>query len=395
MKITFITNDAEGGVASFILYLTKNIPIGYSIKLIVTQNISIKSNSQQVNECIYNNIEFIRFKYSKYDNKFYILKKLKKLICKDEVIIANDGIELEMFATQRLLNPLIFILHGDYDYYYDLAETYKNVIDKFVTINNGMSYILKNLIPERKNDIIHLWPPVPIISNKEKYNYVNNLKIVFIGRITKEKGAFDLPIIDNLLIENGTQVEWFIIGNGYLEEISQIWKNERVHYLGQINNQKLLDTLKMYDLIILPSRFESLGLVIVEGMKAGLVPLTSNLETGVSEFIEDSKNGFLIDILDFNSYVNRICLLDKNRELLEQIGKSARNTANKIFNPEINTNNYYAVFSQLKNKQSNKSRFIPITFSRLDKKLIPNFLVIILRKLINYNKSILKICVVL
>jgi N-acetyl-alpha-D-glucosaminyl L-malate synthase BshA len=67
---------------------------------------------------------------------------------------------------------------------------------------------------------------------------------------------------------------------------------DQVEFLGQVDN--LEEILPVADLLLLPSLHESFGLVALEAMACGVVPLVTS-RGGASEFIQDRVNGFLRD----------------------------------------------------------------------------------------------------
>jgi glycosyltransferase involved in cell wall biosynthesis len=383
MNLVFFANDVEGGVVSFIRYITyENIYYKFSIKVIATSNITNKKYSR-INSSLFNKkVEFILFPFSPLENRYNVLNRLKKLIDVNDVLISDGGVELEMCSVFKLNNPLIYILHGDYSYYYDQAVYCQKAIDRFITINKGMALHLKELIPARKKNIFQQWPAVPAIFPKTVFNETGPLKILFAGLIDEGKGAFDLPLIDEIIRNENVDVCWTIIGQGEIEKLKESWKNKtNVTFTGLVENTILLEEYKNHDIIILPSRAESLGLVVAEGMKAGLVPLVTNFKTGVSEFIVNKQNGFLIEIGDIKLYAETIKYLNSNRNILRQIGTNAINTANKLFDPEINVQNYLKLISETLPKREGWTCIYPKSFSRMDNKWIPNFITIFIRKI--------------
>jgi glycosyltransferase involved in cell wall biosynthesis len=57
------------------------------------------------------------------------------------------------------------------------------------------------------------------------------------------------------------------------------------------------------------SLFEGFGLVLVEAMHYGVVPMAFNSYANVSDIIEDGKSGYLISPFDINAYAERLAWL--------------------------------------------------------------------------------------
>lgn len=65
-------------------------------------------------------------------------------------------------------------------------------------------------------------------------------------------------------------------------------------------------------------------------MKAGCVPIVSNIESGIPDVIEDCKDGFLIEPENSFGFANAIIDLHNNPELLESNEKSC-NKERKLY----------------------------------------------------------------
>ena len=53
-------------------------------------------------------------------------------------MIANDWLELGMISLMGLQNPVVQILHGNYDYYFDLAIKHRESVDSRIVVNSNI-----------------------------------------------------------------------------------------------------------------------------------------------------------------------------------------------------------------------------------------------------------------
>ena len=230
------------------------------------------------------------------NNFYYTSKELSKLLPNEEaIIIAHDWIELGMVSNLGLQNPVVYYLHGDYDYYYELALKNKSSIDLFVSVSQNIQLILQMKIPERVKEILYLRFPVPeSFVSTQKYHKEKN--IVFIGRLTQEKGYYLLPEIANKLNEINVQFQWHIIGSNAKSLDSQnIWdKKINVSFYGEIENNQVATLLSKMDFYILPSLAEGMPVSLIEAMKAGVVPFVNDIAGGINELVENDFTGFKI-----------------------------------------------------------------------------------------------------
>jgi len=383
--VTTIFPDKLGGVAILMKNLIDYFPKdSFSFFVALT---NLKEAKYSSTKDSFQTIPHCNFFFSKYENRYTVYKRLiKKIPFNTKIIIANDWLELEAIAGMKLNTKLIFILHGDYEYYYDLAVKYSGIIDKFIAVSEFIKNELIKKIPERLDDIVYL---KNIIANpvcKVRYNINNSQKALFVGRLTHEKGYFDLEKIDVNLKKQGFTINWTIIGNKIYEDSKYKWlNNNNVNYLGTLNNKDTLNEYHKHDLFILPTRAEGLGMVIIEAMKAGCVPIVSKLQAGIPEFVKEDT-GYMIDIDDIKAYTNTIIHLFHSKQNLKKLSIAAKEKAKEMFNPKKDAMEYARLFSLLNKEQGTKYQFPKINLSRLDNRFFPNFFVEFIRKLYKQYK---------
>lgn len=90
------------------------------------------------------------------------------------------------------------------------------------------------------------------------------------------------------------------------------------------------------DVLALPSRQESFGLVLVEAAMAGRPSIACRSE-GPCEIILDGETGLLIDQDDASGLATAIEALLTDRDRCRILGEAARNRAQAAFSPEANT----------------------------------------------------------
>jgi glycosyltransferase involved in cell wall biosynthesis len=66
-----------------------------------------------------------------------------------------------------------------------------------------------------------------------------------------------------------------------------------VRFLGHIPNQNPSAIIALYDLLVLPSRFDGFGLVVLEAMVAAK-PVVVSEEAGISSYVEEAQCGYLV-----------------------------------------------------------------------------------------------------
>ena len=373
LQVYHFHNGGGGGVLSVI----KNL-IQFSKNDFIDNHVIYTINKEETPVFVAEDIQgaFSQnvFYYSPKWNFYYTCQQLVKLLpANDVLLVAHDWLELGMMSNLGLQNQLIFFVHGDYDYYYQLAQKHETAIDQFICVAENIKTKLVTLLPRRKENIAYLRFPVPyIINNRVLKQYFN---IIFIGRLTTDKGYHLLPLIAKILCRQNIDVVWHVAGAAPNGMDTVVWDKEiNVHFYGNVSNDRILSLLKDMQIFILPSIAEGMPVTIIEAMKAGAIPVVNNIEGGIQELVINNETGYKIDGNDLEAYTEKIIELINNRSLAETIKRNCIEKANNLFDPVDNTRmieqKIQQVFASLRVKK-NATR---VYGSRLDQSWIPNII---------------------
>jgi UDP-glucose:(heptosyl)LPS alpha-1,3-glucosyltransferase len=100
--------------------------------------------------------------------------------------------------------------------------------------------------------------------------------------------------------------------------------SERVRFLGM--STKVERYYAAADAFLLPTHYDSFGLVVTEAMASALPVITSK-EAGAAELIQSGVDGIVLeDYTDSGELAHKMSLLAGNRALATQLGTAARQT---------------------------------------------------------------------
>ena len=117
--------------------------------------------------------------------------------------------------------------------------------------------------------------------------------VLFAGRISREKGVFELPGIFRKAKERIPDLRMLIAGTGPAEnDLKQAFPE--AEYTGWVDHGKLPEIYDAADLLILPSRFDTFSCVVLEALSCGLPVIAYNTK-GPKDIVQDSVNGFLVN----------------------------------------------------------------------------------------------------
>jgi len=162
---------------------------------------------------------------------------------------------------------------------------------------------------------------------------------LFVGRLKREKGVFELIHAFKKVSEQHDNVALLIVGPD-----EEKLKQELINYLGLIIEiVKFIDftpTPERYmaasDIFVLPSHREGFGSVIIEAASCGLPSIGSDIY-GLSDAIKTNVTGFLVPTGSSESLKETMLELANNNELRNKMGLNARNRAINNFSQDYIT----------------------------------------------------------
>ncbi len=155
------------------------------------------------------------------------------------------------------------------------------------------------------------------------------LKILVVGNVIRRKGLHVLIKALGELYAADFQVT--VAGRldmepDYVEEIQKLIQSahlqNQVILKGPIQDQSLADLYLQHHLMVLPSAYESYGIVYVEAQQFGL-PVIGTTAGAAKEIIKHGDNGYLIAVEDHQALANLLQQLHDDRELLLTLSRNA------------------------------------------------------------------------
>lgn len=158
--------------------------------------------------------------------------------------------------------------------------------------------------------------------------------LLYVGRIDPLKGL-DTLIHAMTMIRDLNNSRLIIVGgelnvdpelNRLIELTTQVGLQDKITFTGALEQKRLPEYYSATDVFILPSYYESYGLVTLEAMACG-VPIVAARVGGPRTLIKEGVTGYLIPWRCPEPYAERIDILLANSSLRESMGATARNIA--------------------------------------------------------------------
>lgn len=163
-----------------------------------------------------------------------------------------------------------------------------------------------------------------------KYNIPSDRKVVgFVGRLVYQKHV-------DLLVEAARAlpyIHFVIVGEGDLRKTlqEQAVDLKNIQFLGyQPNGHEIIPA---FDIFCLPSRFEGLGLVLVEAMLLG-VPIIASRAGAIPEILEHGKYGMLFNVGDVDGLIEIVMRSFEDYDSMSSMAFLAREFASRFFSVE-------------------------------------------------------------
>ena len=108
------------------------------------------------------------------------------------------------------------MLHGDTEYYYDLAVRHDPIVHAFIAYSRRMYDELLARLPHRADDDLSSAVRHSAAGRPSGVRAAGPLRVIYAGRLEQaQKGIFDLPEIDRALQAQGHRAcQWSIAGAG-------------------------------------------------------------------------------------------------------------------------------------------------------------------------------------
>ncbi len=168
--------------------------------------------------------------------------------------------------------------------------------------------------------------------------------VVFVGRLTAEKGVTSLVKAWALWGENAPQLK--IVGDGELRDhLENLAQGLPIHFLGQVSSQQAQQEIAQSQLLVLPSEwFEGFPMVVREAFAFGTPAAVSNLGS-LPTIVKHGHTGVNFEPGNPESLFQVVKAVWQSPALLAQLAQNARKAFEEYYTEEANYNmliNIYA-----------------------------------------------------
>lgn len=294
------------------------------------------------------------------NNIFYLnqnLKDLKKICIENEIQIIHTHHRYPELLANLLKNQIniktIATVHSLVKGFRWLS--FKS--DKIIAVSNAVKQSLISNYKINPDKIIQIYNPISFGSIESKVNEKdlrqklrirdNDRVFLFVGRFHKDKGVDILLNVFSILSDEFSNLKVILI----TDINSKLQKNFSNSSIILIEPQKEISAFyRLADYVVQPSRMDSFPYSMLEAGYFGKI-FIGGKTGGISEFIEDRVNGFLInpDEKELEKVVRD--LMKKPVDYYSSFGENLRTKVFSLPEPEFYIVKLVQIYTQLLNEK--------------------------------------------
>ncbi|MDB4056843.1 glycosyltransferase family 4 protein [Candidatus Thioglobus sp.] len=159
----------------------------------------------------------------------------------------------------------------------------------------------------------------------------NDMVIIFTARFTNRKRPLDLLSAVSKI--SNINITILFVGDGLerfkMEEFSYK-HNIKAKFVGFQNQTALARFYTIADLNVVISDYDPSPKALNEAMNFELPVIVTNVVGTAYDLVENNKNGFIVKVGDVTTLANKLDFLNKNRDVLKEMGKKSLEIVSKF-----------------------------------------------------------------
>ena len=257
-----------------------------------------------------------------YEEVYRYSEKLKLIAAFEDfdVIHAHDWMTYPAAIKAKAASkkPLVVHIHAtEFDrtggnvnqYIYDIEREGFHAADKIIAVSNFTKnkVVTQYGIDPDKVEVVHNGVEFTNYCDTEHIKKDNDKIVLFLGRITLQKGPEYFIYAAKRVLEIEPNVKFIVAGSGDMEgfmikEAARLGIGNKVLFTGFLRGADIDRAYKMADLYVMPSVSEPFGITPLEAMRNGTPCLISN-NSGVSEVVNHCLR---VDFWDIDQMSSKI-----------------------------------------------------------------------------------------
>lgn len=227
--------------------------------------------------------------------------------------------------------PVIFESHAMYR---DVAFENSTLFHRISTYSDRLKFgKLSRLVTLTEGDAndwkrvcknVCVIPNVVHLNESGKYSRCEAKKAIFAGRFDLQKDVDSLAKVWALVQQRHPDWTLNVYGNGELKpHFEEIVSDKKLNVIVHPAVQDIFDKYIESSMLLLTSRYEPFGLVLVEAMSCGLPVIAFDCPYGPADIITDGQDGFLVEEGNIDAFSDHVCKLVEDLNKRQEMGRKA------------------------------------------------------------------------
>jgi glycosyltransferase involved in cell wall biosynthesis len=199
------------------------------------------------------------------------------------------------------------VIHGLVPYQYRGALRYEKHLNGIVAVSHATADAFRRrLIDDSKVYVVHNGLS---LSSDEATRYENRSSIAFLGGSASNKGAHDILAVWPRLLDGGFdgKLQWLgTIEPEFRTKIDRLPARDQIVLQGQRSRDDVLQILAGSESVLVLSRSESFGLVVLEALAMGAIPILYRMPKSGTLEVVGSDYPFLARAGGLSDVVNKV-----------------------------------------------------------------------------------------
>lgn len=315
----------------------------YKIDICVSQNGNAPDHNEAITWCNKLNIPIVTVVHSSLSGMYGIGSRMNPFHSTlKKLHLYNIGDKMFQYLFKRKYGEWYKYQGMNSDSIVLLSEKFKDEYYYYSNTKGDKVLNIPNMLTLQNN-------PTDIPKNKKKI-------VLFVGRISYEKQVDKLLEIWNQVYKEFPEWNLKIVGDVShgsskiltdLKETAISMGLKRYSFEGYNNPEPYYNEASVF---CLTSSFEGFGLVLIEAMAYGTVPIAFNSYASASEIIDDNINGVLVKPFSIKEYANKLRLLMSNDSLRHTMSIDAKNKST-FYSPDRIATEWESLFRKMINNK--------------------------------------------
>jgi len=253
----------------------------------------------------------------------------------------------------------VSVLHNDVELFYRSAARFPEQVFRWIAPTPGLATHFDVYIPISDRRRVRVVPHginERVFSPNGHRTGSGSQRIAFVGFIGENKGADLLPPIMAAVVRRRPDAQLTIVGYGPMQPFladafARLGLAGRVAFAGKLEPSGLADVMRNSDVFLLPTQVEGFGLVVVEAMLCGAVPVVSRLPGITDSIVDTDRTGFLCEPRDVPAFADKVATLLEDRQQLAEMSSAAIAAAKARFSSTTMLDAYESLFGEPDDRQ--------------------------------------------